>query len=350
MTEPLRVLVVDDSVVARRIVVEALAGDPAFALSDAASGKIALARLGAQRFDAVTLDVEMPEMDGIATLGEIRRRHPTLPVIMLSALTRRAAAVTIDALTRGATDYIAKPDRAGSPAEAREYVRSQLVPKLRALFGDRAHVLDAPATTRLAPHRIDVVAIGVSTGGPAALAEVVSTLPAGFPTPLLIVQHIPAAFSAALASRLAALSQLRVAEAVDGAPVDSGQVWLASGDLHLEVEAGPRGPVLRSRPAPPENSCRPSVDVLFRSIAAVYRANALAVVLTGMGSDGVRGCEALRSAGSSTIVQDAATSVVWGMPGAVARAGLAEQILPIDQIGPEIARRVAASTQRISLR
>jgi two-component system chemotaxis response regulator CheB len=189
---------------------------------------------------------------------------------------------------------------------------------------------------------VEVVAIGVSTGGPNALATLLPELPAGFPVPVLVVQHMPPVFTRLLAERLAARCAVRVVEATPGLRLEAGLCILAPGDHHLVVEQRGAAAVVQTHQGPPENSCRPAVDVLFRSVAEVYGARALAVVLTGMGQDGLRGCERLHAAGAGIVVQDEATAVVWGMPRAVAGAGLAEQVLPLPAIGAEIRRRVAA--------
>lgn len=184
--------------------------------------------------------------------------------------------------------------------------------------------------------------IGVSTGGPDALGILLPSIPAKFPIPIVVAQHMPPLFTAMLAKRLAEKSSVPVRECISGDVLEPGCVWIAPGDFHMVVQREDNRGVLRTNQAPRENFCRPAVDVLFRSVAQMYGANALGVILTGMGQDGLKGCEALCAAGASVIVQDEASSVVWGMPGFVARAGLAEKILPLDQIAGEINRRVAA--------
>jgi len=349
---PIRVLVVDDAVVVRRLFTSTLAEDPALdVIGTAANGKIALAKIAATPPDVVTLDVEMPEMDGLETLKAIRKAHPAVRVVMVSSLTERGAAVTIDALSFGASDYVAKPSGSGVDDTLR-VLREVLIPKIKAL-GARAVATPAPAAARsqaaTAPRaeapgvRIELVAIGVSTGGPNALAALLPTFPADLAAPVLIVQHMPALFTRLLAERLAGRCKLPVAEAVAGAPVEPGKVWIAPGDFHLSVDRGGGQPRLRTSQEPPENFCRPAVDVLFRSVADVYGRRALGVVLTGMGQDGLRGCRRLREVGAPIVVQDEATSVVWGMPGYVAGEGLADRVLPLEQVGEEIVRRVQAS-------
>ena len=356
-TARIRVMVVDDAVVIRKILTDALAADPEIeVVGTAANGKIALGKLDALQPDLVTLDVEMPEMDGLTTLREIRKVRPKLPVIMFSTLTSRGGAATLDALAAGASDYVCKPANVGSVTTAIARIREELIPKIKALCNRTApgpRVAAAPPPPFAMPtagrRPIEAVLIGISTGGPNALAEVLPALPADLPVPVLIVQHMPPVFTKLLAERLAAKCPLPVVEATAGEQVLPGRVYIAPGDFHMVVErspavatAGPRRQVGLNQ-APPENSCRPAVDVLFRSAAAVYGPGALAVVLTGMGSDGLHGCEAIRRAGGAVLAQDEATSTVWGMPGFVARAGLAEQLVPLGQVAAAIVARVTAS-------
>lgn len=351
-----RVLVVDDAVVVRKIVTDVLSADPAIeVVGTAANGKIALSKIEQLKPDLVTLDVEMPEMDGLEALAALRKLHPNLPVIMFSTLTERGAATTIDALMLGANDYVTKPANVGSVTAAMAQVREQLIPKVKALCGI-APVVTAPirrfpprpsmvvgaSRTSSRAGRVDVVAIGVSTGGPNALAEVFRTLPANLPVPVIVVQHMPANFTRLLADRLDGRSPLRVAEARNGQLMEVGLAWVAPGDYHAMVHR--QGSIVQvvTNQGPPENSCRPSVDVLFRSVVDVYGPNVLGVIMTGMGRDGLGGCERIRAAGGQVIIQDEATSVVWGMPGAVSHAGLADKTLPLNRISAEIVARVQA--------
>jgi len=235
-----------------------------------------------------------------------------------------------------------------------ECIRTQLIPKIKGICGRALGIPDPstlaatvaakPLPPRLAfprrVERIDIVAIGVSTGGPNALASLIPTFPRDLPVPVVIVQHMPPVFTRLLAERLAAKSQIRVEEGRPGAVLQPGCAWLAPGDYHMIVESDRRQVTLRTHQGQPENSCRPAVDVLFRSVANVYKPHALAVVMTGMGQDGLRGCEHIREVGGQILAQDQATSVVWGMPGFVASAGLADKVLPLDELGMEIIRRV----------
>ncbi len=351
----IRILIVDDSVVVRRMVSDALASDPQLeVVGAAANGKIALAKIPQVNPDIVILDVEMPELDGIGTLVGIRKSLPHLPVIMYSTLTQRGAEATLEALSKGATDYVTKPSNVGSAAQGLECIRTQLIPKIKAICGRvlgfpvsspliaavASKILQPPLSFPRREERIDIVAIGVSTGGPNALANLMPAFPRDFPVPVVIVQHMPPVFTRLLAERLAAKSQIGVAEGYMGAVLEPGCAWIAPGDYHMVVTGDLNQVTLRTLQGPPENSCRPAVDVLFRSVAGVYKPHVLAVVMTGMGQDGLRGCEHIRELGGQILVQDQATSVVWGMPGFVANAGLADKVLPLDQLGLEILRRV----------
>jgi two-component system, chemotaxis family, protein-glutamate methylesterase/glutaminase len=351
---PIRILVVDDSVVIRKVLTDALACDPAVEVAGAASdGRLALAKIGQLKPDIITLDVEMPNMSGLETIKEIRKSHPHLPIIMFSTLTERGATTTLDALALGASDYVAKPSNTGSLDVTMLRIQEDLLPKIKALcgrgFGDKKPTFPPPkppqavAVAERAKARIEVLAIGTSTGGPNALAEVIPAISADFPVPILIVQHMPPLFTRLLADRLDKAASITVQEGQPGTRLEPGHAWIAPGDYHMVLERRAAGVYLAMNQNPPENSCRPAVDVLFRSVAATYGANALAVVLTGMGSDGVLGSQAVREKGGRVYVQDEATSVVWGMPGQTAAAGFADQIYPLGSIAVEIDRHVRSS-------
>lgn len=348
----IRILVVDDSVVVRRLLTDVLAEDPEIELAGTApNGRIALAKLPQVNPDLVTLDIEMPELDGLQTLTELRKQYPKLPVIMFSTLTARGAAATLDALARGASDYVTKPANVGSVNAAIQSVREQLIPRIKALCPGLAAMVGPTSANRPASassikrpalaQRCDVVVIGSSTGGPQALTAVLRALPADFPTPILIVQHMPAVFTQHLAARLNQECGLTVREASQGEALSPGVALIAPGDFHLEIERQGFSVRTRLQQGPPENSCRPAVDVLFRSAARVYGRNCQAFVLTGMGKDGLRGAEHIVAAGGSVVAQDAASSVVWGMPRAVTEAGLTRCTLPLTEIAREIQRTVA---------
>ncbi len=356
----INVLVVDDSVVIRKLVTTVLDGDPDLrVVGTAASGRIALSKLLQVAPDLVTLDIEMPGINGIETLRELRKTHPRLPVVMFSTLTERGAAATLDALTAGASDYVCKPANIGSVPEVMETVRAQLVPKIKGLCRASRSSRPAPAAaTRPAvlpsrggatpPGRIDLIAIGSSTGGPDALTSVLPQLPADLPVPIVLTQHMPPVFTRLFAQRLDSKCRLRVKEAEEGDAVEPGLVLIAPGDRHLELRQTGSGVRVRLSDAPPENFCRPAVDVMFRSAAAAYGENVLGVVLTGMGSDGARGAEVLRRASAEVVVQDQESSVVWGMPGAVIAAGQAQRVLPLRSVAAELA--LAAARGRAAAR
>ncbi len=349
-----RVLLVDDAVVVRKALSLAIEQDRDLEVAGTAvNGRVAMAKFPALKPDIVLLDIEMPEMDGLETVRELRKIDTRVPIIMFSTLTERGASATLEALSLGATDYVPKPSNVDMAATLASISR-ELIPKIRALCRlPEVHVNGStvkpreqtlpihvpPRPRSLSP--VQVVTIGVSTGGPDALARVLPLLPANFPVPIVIAQHMPPIFTSLLAARLSAKSVLPVRECVSGEPLAPGRVVIAPGDFHMVVSQEEGAVVLKTHQSPKENFCRPSVDVLFHSVARVYGARALAVVLTGMGQDGLKGCETLRAAGARIYVQDEASSVVWGMPGFVARSGLADKILPLDQIGAEIVRASA---------
>lgn len=374
----IRVLVVDDSLVVRRTVADILGGEPDIeVVATAPDGYAGLRRIEEHLPDVVTLDVEMPGLDGIDTLREIRRRWPRLPVIMYSTLTARGAATTLDALALGAADYATKPDRPTDRAEATAQVRSALLPIIRLWGGPGTRVppvratpatpvpatpvpaTPAPAATApttgtpaearaTAPRAVAtlrsarpprLVVVGVSTGGPDALAALVPALPAKLAVPVVVVQHMPPVFTQMLAARLDRTSAITVSEAVDGEPALPGHVYIAPGGRHTEVHADPGGPGylrLALSDGNAENSCRPAADVLFRTASVATAGRLLALVLTGMGQDGREGARGVKRAGGAVLAQDEPTSVVWGMPGFVARDGTADAVLPLSDLAPTL--------------
>ncbi|WP_433827468.1 protein-glutamate methylesterase/protein-glutamine glutaminase [Actinoplanes sp. CA-015351] len=378
------VLVVDDSVVVRRLITDALSEAQGIqVVGTAANGLLAQAKIDQLKPDVVTMDIEMPEMDGIAAVRELRKRHAALPVIMFSTLSAAGASATLEALSAGATDYVTKPSNVGSVKESMEAVREQLVPKILALGGGRRKPagpagppsrpapagmrpgaapprpglppaapgrppLSAaspppgrPAAPRRAPGgRVDILAIGSSTGGPDALTKVLLGLPADLPVPVVITQHMPPVFTKMFAERLDRSTPLRVLEAGEGMELAAGTVYIAPGDRHLVFLRRGTATLTQLSGAPQENSCRPAVDVMFRSVASLYGASAFAAVLTGMGQDGRSGAKVLRDSGAEVLAQDEASSVVWGMPGAVVGAGLADEVLPLDRIAGALLNRV----------
>ena len=274
---------------------------------------------------------------------------------MFSTLTERGAAITLEALTLGADDYVAKASNEGSLDRSMVRLREDLIPKIKQFFHLPAQcrlvARPEPAQVPAAPPargtpvlvrtkvRPKVVVIGVSTGGPTALGAILPELPADFPLPILVVQHMPPLFTRLLAERLNCSCHLPVAEACQGEPVGPGKILIAPGDFHLKVVSSTTGVRVCLDQSPTQNSCRPAVDALFTSIGAVYGGAVMAVILTGMGEDGLRGAEILRAQGATVLAQDEASSVVWGMPGAVVKAGIADRVLPLDQVVPEILRR-----------
>jgi two-component system chemotaxis response regulator CheB len=348
------VLVIDDSAVVRHLVSDLLDKEADIEVAGVAeNGRRGLDRIEALQPDVVVLDVEMPILDGLATLQELRPRWPRLPVIMFSTLTERGASSTLSALAAGANDYVTKPGRLAGRAEAEAAVRDSLVPLVRnwgRLVRTRPATTPTPVVTRRAPTRLTepvaALVIGSSTGGPVALTSLIPALPATLAVPVLIVQHMPTVFTRMLAERLDERSQLRVVEAADGMAVERGTVYVAPGGIHMTVVRSGVEVTVRLDDRAPENSCKPAVDVLFRSAVPVWGAGTLATVLTGMGQDGMLGAEAVVAAGGTVIAQDEASSVVWGMPGAVARAGLASEILPLSAIPAALHTRVARDTVR----
>ncbi len=353
-----RILIVDDSTVMRSLLRSVITASADLEVAGTAGdGETALGILKSLRPGLIVLDVEMPVMDGLATLRKLRAQGHKMPVIMCSSLTQRGAKVTIEALACGASDYVAKPAGQASREAAIKALSQDLIPKIRALSiqqkpldypGGAGRSLLLPVTPLPATQAITsnpaALAIGVSTGGPAALDILLPALPPGFRLPVLVVQHMPELFTKPFAERLNSRCRLPVREAVEGEPARPGTIYIAKGNWHMEVLAGAStgsAATLRLAQGPTENHCRPSVDVLFRSMASAYGPGVLAVVLTGMGYDGMLGCRAVRERGGSVLVQDQATSTVWGMPGAVAQAGLAHKILPLDAIAGEIVRMAA---------
>lgn len=353
-----KVLIVDDSAVIRKVLGDLISEDVDLeVIGTASNGKIALQQIEALNPDVITLDIEMPEMDGLQTVQEIRRRGISTPIIMCSSLTADGASHTLDALAFGASDYVTKPSSHG--VNTRQVVGEELLRKIKGLAGPRR---DDGAPTRTSPAagkarsttiievaeqqerlgsadaKAGAIAIGVSTGGPNALQVILPMLPSVIDVPVFIVQHMPPLFTKLLAERLSAVSKIPVVEAQHAQEVKGGQIYLAPGGFHMEVKRLLGRVSIALHEGEPENSCRPAVDVLFRSIAAVYGSSARAVMLTGMGQDGLKGCQRIHQAGGVIVAQDRETSAVWGMPGAVVEAGLASAVIPLGEVAEFISR------------
>jgi two-component system, chemotaxis family, protein-glutamate methylesterase/glutaminase len=347
---PIRVLVVDDSAVVRGVLGRIVdAQDDMHVVTTATNGSDALDALRLQEIDVVLLDIEMPVMDGLTALPLICQRHPRARVLVTSAITQRGATVTMRALALGAVDYVYKPSTRDGGVSGVETAAAGIIAKIRAVAppasereqdGNASRYADAVASRylRAMPSLGDfepqVLALAASTGGPNALAKVISGLPSDFPLPVLVTQHMPPIFTTMFAQRLAREGALPCEEARDGEILQPGRVYVAPGDRHLTV-VGPgvvRSPTLRITTDPPEHHCRPAADPMFRTAAQAFPHGVLAVVLTGMGDDGRRGCEAVVAAGGRIVVQDQKTSVVWGMPGSVVASGIPCSILPLQAI------------------
>jgi two-component system chemotaxis response regulator CheB len=356
--EKIRILVVDDSVVMRRLISRMVEEDAALELAGTArDGLDALAKIPQLKPHVVTLDVEMPQLDGIATLRKIIEMRFDVRVIMLSSLTAKGSQTTVDALMLGASDYVTKP-QGEAVGRAFETLAQELVGKIKQLFvipSAHARVDPAPSPAHPSPaappnparpaaanyaQRPEIFAIGVSTGGPAALTEALPGIPKDFHLPVVITQHMPPYFTRVLAERLTKICQIPVVEAEDGMPATPGRALIAPGDYHMRVVREGFDLVVRLDQGAQENSCRPAVDVMLRSIAECCKGRAIVAILTGMGQDGLIGVRQLKALGASVFAQDCATSVVWGMPGAIVSANLADAVLPLASIVPAVLMRV----------
>lgn len=353
-SEVLTVMVVDDSAVIRGIFRRTLEADPTIEVAASVSnGQQAIDALAKQPVDVIVLDIEMPVMDGMTALPKLLEIAPTVKIIMASTLTEKNAAISLEALRKGAADYIPKPT-AKYEIHSADTFKRELVEKIKALGGRPQRAPKKPSTsatrasaamkpepaTPIASRPVSkvvprIIAVGSSTGGPQALFKVFEGLKGQIDhVPVVIAQHMPKAFTGILAEHLSKVANARCAEGVDGEPLEAGRIYVAPGDYHMYIEKSGAGHVIRLNQDPPENYCRPSVEPLFRSIAKEFGPATLALMLTGMGHDGLAASETLVDTGATLIAQDEESSVVWGMPGAVANAGLCAEILPIDQIAP----------------
>lgn len=369
--DPIRVVVVDDSAVIRGLITRCIEGDRELTVvGSAANGAIALRQIERLRPDIVVLDIEMPEMDGLTALPKLLQIDPDVKVIMASTLTLRNADISLKALAAGASDYIPKPSSARELQGAAQFQRD-LVDKIKALGAARRarinrddgrqsppakagaafksqrpanHNRRAPIVLRAASRNLPrVLAIGSSTGGPQALFKLFSHLKGRIDLPVIVTQHMPATFTTILAEHLHRIIELPCAEARDSEAVQPGHVYIAPGDWHLTVENDGRRNLISLNQDAPENFCRPAVDPMLRSLSRAYGPGVLAVILTGMGHDGFNGGQSVVGAGGTIVAQDEASSVVWGMPGAVATGGLCSAVVPIDEIGATVERFVRGS-------
>ena len=350
---PIRVLIVDDSAVIRGIFGRMVdAQDDMRVVTTATNGVDALEALRLHEVDIVLLDIEMPIMDGLTALPLIVRRHPRARVLVTSAVTHEGASITMQALSLGAVDYVHKPSARDGGVFGVETAATRVIAKIRAV-ATNSHESPRPARmvhtdsypvqqtrVQVPSGEFDpqVLVIAASTGGPNAVATVIAALPRDFPLPVLVTQHMPPIFTTMFAQRLAREGSLACAEARDGETLEPGRVYVAPGDRHLTV-VGPglvRMPTLRVTDDPPEHHCRPAADPMFRSAAHAFPNGVLAVVLTGMGDDGRAGCETIAAAGGRIMVQDEASSVVWGMPGSVVASGVSCTVVPLHSMAAQI--------------
>ncbi len=351
MPNPIRVLIVDDSVVVRKAVSDALALEKRIeVIGTAANGKIALEKISKLKPEVLILDIEMPVCDGFEVLFSIRKHRIKVRTIMFSTLTERGASQTIKALSLGANDYVPKPTSgSGGYREGLKRVAAELTPKI--LQFQRTGSLQKNISkvrpisrTPLANGRVrsaskdaaQIVAIGISTGGPEALAKLLPALSASFPVPIVIVQHMPPLFTKLLAERLNANSKIKIVEAQEGMRIEPGVAYIAPGNYHLVLRDRGSKIVLSVNQDPPENSCRPAADVLFRSVAEVFGKCGLGVIMTGMGQDGLKGIRMMRAKEAAILAQDEDSSVVWGMPSYVVHEGLADKTLPLNELAAAI--------------
>lgn len=365
--DPYRVMVVDDSAVIRGLLTRSLEKDPAVrVVASVGNGELAIKALERHDVEVVILDIEMPVMDGLTALPRLLAAQPGLQVIMASTLTRKNAEVSLRALQAGAADYIPKPSSSSELTSADAFQR-ELLDKVKALAkasrpnrpaAAPGRSLDSrmrtAAPANLVPKRTitlrkasaalpRLIAIGSSTGGPQALLEVLRDMAARVKLPILITQHMPATFTTLLAEHIERATGVPCAEGKDGEAIHAGRIYLAPGNYHMVVESQGASTLIRLNQDPPENFCRPSVDPMLRSLARIYGSSLLTIILTGMGSDGQKGATQVVEAGGTVIAQDEATSVVWGMPGAVATSGLCSAVLPIQEIGPSVRKLVMRS-------
>ena len=339
MNEKIKVLVVDDSTVMRKLISDILKNDPQIEVVDTAkTGKEAIEKAKNLKPDVITLDIEMPEMDGITALKILRKEVPQTKVIMFSSLTQEGAKATIESLALGAYDFVPKPSTK-SFLESVKKIEQDLIPKIKSVVPlKKIKLIYKPIqiTPKIKKGIYKVCGIGVSTGGPQTLLKILPKLPPNFPAPILIVQHMPPLFTKQLAERLNSLSRLRVKEAEEGEFVKDGVVYIAPGDYHMKIKKENSLIKIKLHQGPPRNFCRPSVDELFESLAEVYNGKTLALILTGMGNDGKEGAKKVKEKGGVVLAQDAESSVVFGMPKAVIEEGLADEVINLSKISERL--------------
>jgi len=339
MNEKIKVLVVDDSTVMRKLISDILKNDPQIEVVDTAkTGKEAIEKAKNLKPDVITLDIEMPEMDGITALKILRKEVPQTKVIMFSSLTQEGAKATIESLALGAYDFVPKPSTK-SFLESVKKIEQDLIPKIKSVVPlKKIKLIYKPIqiTPKIKKGIYKVCGIGVSTGGPQTLLKILPKLPPNFPAPILIVQHMPPLFTKQLAERLNSLSRLRVKEAEEGEFVKDGVVYIAPGDYHMKIKKENSLIKIKLHQGPPRNFCRPSVDELFESLAEVYNGKTLALILTGMGNDGKEGAKKIKEKGGVVLAQDAESSIVFGMPKAVIEEGLADEVINLSKISERL--------------
>jgi two-component system chemotaxis response regulator CheB len=364
----LKVLIVDDTIVYRKIVSDVLTEIPSVeVVGTAHNGKAALTKIASLKPDLLTLDIEMPEMNGLKVLEELKQRGSEVGVIMLSTLTLEGGALTMKALELGAFDFIPKPS-ADTMAENRQIVKNAMAPILKEFMRNRSirsilyskapektfkkydslasnkPVVKSPRVFKasILKSKSEIVAIGISTGGPKALAEMLPQIPKNVGVPILIVQHMPPVFTQSLATSLNSKCEIQVKEAIDGEPVEPNIAYIAPGGKQMKIEAGSDGKkrIIKITNDPPENSCRPSADYLFRSVADHYVGRATGVIMTGMGIDGTKGLQQMKENGATVIAQDENSCVVYGMPKIPIESGLADIVSPLNRIASEIVKTI----------
>ncbi|PMP95539.1 MAG: chemotaxis response regulator protein-glutamate methylesterase [Thermodesulfobacterium geofontis] len=339
MNRKIGVLVVEDSPIMRKLITEILKNDPEIEVIETAkTGKEAIEKAKILKPDVITLDIEMPEMDGITALKILRKEVPHTKVIMFSSLTQEGAKTTIECLTLGAYDFVPKPSTK-SFYESIKKIEQNLIPKIKSVTPlERIKSIYKPSymVPKLQKGIYKVCGIGVSTGGPQTLLKIIPELPPNFPAPILIVQHMPPLFTKQLAERLDSVSRVRVKEAEEDEIVKDGVAYIAPGDYHMEVKKDNAFVRIKLHQGPPRNFCRPSVDELFESLAEVYNGKTLALILTGMGSDGKEGAKKIKEKGGVVLAQDAESSVVFGMPKAVIEEGLVDEVVNLSKISERL--------------